>query len=688
MKKSKNIFQKVGSFFSAKLKTVSLTMLPNSGFSGAENLFDSSNLRTFRDSLYLFIGVSMIRETVSSIPLEMYQIKNKEGEVVEIYDDPFLSLLEQPNDLQTQKEFWKLSIAYYLLAGEAFFYLDRTDANAMPTQMINMRPDCVNILFSVGGKEIIGYEYNQTNGQVLKLRVEDVLHIKNIDPVDPIRGVGVIRPATQRIVTEKEASKHQGNTFKTQGRPDIVVFSENDLTDEAIEEAQEKWQKKFGGDKGAQLGMFGSGVKSLQVLGVSPKEMDFMATMNFLRDDILAALHIPKAMITSDDVNLANSKTARINYIKEACLPVLDTFLDVINNKFLNNLDQDRFVTYENPVNEDREMLLKEATELKTGGIITIDEARSLMGYDTIDGGDVLAPNSQPTLQMSMKKLRVKKLARQILKKRNILVKKFLAIEATTKLLEQQKKVRRERNSILNSPELKEMYIKSYNKNIDNKSKTFKDHIDVYNDSFAGRIIKYIENYGLNSTTFFEVSVEIAEAKKIFNPLMINLYTKIGEETMQNIANGFASKASEYFFTSEGAKKKLEDRSQFFIQSMLNTDYDELKTIITQGMKDGAGVDQIGRNIRQYFDDMSVARAKTIARTETGRLVSDATNEAYNQSAVVTGKEWLTAGDNKVRDEHRANAGIIVDKNGTFPSGEHYPGEHTINCRCALAPTV
>jgi HK97 family phage portal protein len=688
MKNRKNIFQKLGNYLASKVKSVSLTMLPNSGFAGSEDLFDSFNLRTFRESLYLFIGVSMIRETVSSIPLQMYEIKNKEGENVEIFDDPFLDLLERPNDTQTQKEFWKLSIAYYLLAGEAFWYLERADVNAVPTAMMNMRPDAVTILFSADRKDIIGYEFHQNNGQTIKLRTEDVLHIKNIDPINPIRGIGVIRPATQRITTEKEAAKHQANTFKTQGRPDIVVFSENDLTEEAIEDAQEKWAKKFGADKGSQLGMFGNGIKSLQVLGTSPKDMDFMPTMNFLRDDILAALHIPKPMITSDDVNLANSKTARVNYIKEACLPVLDTFIDIINNKFLNDMDQNRFVTYENPVNEDREMLLKEATELKTAGIITIDEARSLMSYDTIDGGDVLAPNSQPTLQMSMRSLKLRKYARQLLKKRPILVKKFKAIEATRNLIEAEKSVKRSRNSVFNTPQLKEMYVKSYHKNIDAKAKGFKQTIDVYNQDFAGRIVKYLNDFGLNSTTFFDVSAEITEAKAIFNPLMLSMYSKIGQETLDNVAEGFATKASEQFFTTEEAKKKLSDRAQFFITSMLNTDYEDLKEVLVQGMKEGAGVDVIGRNIRQYFEDMSVARAKTIARTETGRLVSEATNEAYNQSAIITGKEWITAGDDKVRDEHQMNAGVIVDANGVFPGGEHYPGEASINCRCVLAPAV
>lgn len=687
MKNKKNIFQKLGNYLASKVKSATLTMLPNSGFSSTEDLFDTYNLRTFRESLYLFIGVSMIRETVSSIPWQLFQIKNKEGEIEEIYDDPVIDLFERPNDMQTQKEFLKLSIAYYLLAGETFWYMEREDVNKLPTALVNMRPDCVTILFSEDKKTIIGYEFNQNNGEVVKIRKEDVLHIKNIDPVNPIRGVGVIRPATSRIVTEKEASKHQANTFKNQGRPDIIVFYD-EITDEQIEDAQEKWGKKFGKDRGSQLGIFGNGAKSMHTLNTAPKEMDFINTQAFLRDDILAALHIPKPMVTSDDVNLANSKTARINYIKEACLPVLDTFHDVINNKFLNDMDEDRFYTYENPVNEDREMLLKEAKELKEAGIITIDEARSLMSYDTIEGGDVLAPGTSPTLTMSMKAVKLRKYARQLLKKRPILIKKFKAIEATVKLLEAEKSVKRSRNSVFNTPELKHTYVKAYHKNIDNKAVGFKQTIDVYNQAFAGRIIKYLEDFGLNSTTFFDVSAEIVEAKGIFTPLMESMYSKIGQETLDNVAEGFATKASEQFFTSEEAKKRLADRAQFFITSMLNTDYEDLKEIIVEGMKEGAGVDAIGRSIRKYFEDMSVARAKTIARTETGRLVSQATNEAYSQSAVITGKEWITAGDDKVRDEHQLNAGVIVSTNEAFPSGEHYPGESTINCRCVLAPAV
>lgn len=658
-----------------------------SAFGGFEDYFDSYNLKTFRESLYLFIGVSMIRESVSSIPLEMYQIKNGKGEVEQIFDDPFLDLLERPNGIQTQKEFWKLSIAYYLLSGETFWYLDNTTPGAIPTQMVNMRPDNVTILLSEANKEIIGYEFTSLNGTVIKLGTADVLQIKNIDPLNPTRGIGVVRPATQRIVTEKEASKHQANTFKNQGRPDIAVFTSVDLSEEAIEDGRARWQKAFGEDKGSQVAFFGDSAKSLQVLNTNPKEMDFINTQKFLRDDILASLHIPKAMITSDDVNLANSKVARINYIKEAVLPVLDTFIDIINNKLLNDMDQNRFVTYENPVNEDRELLLKESTELKQAGIITIDEARALMNYPTIEGGDVLSAQSSP-FTLAMANATLKKKAMRVLTKRPVLMKKFKAIEAMTKMIEVEKSVKRSRNAVFNTQELKDAYVKSYHKNVDGKAKHFKQTIDVYNRDFEKRIIKHIEDFGVNPKHFFDVTTELIEAKKIFNPLMANMYSKIGQETLDNVANGFTGKASESFRTSQDMLQNLEHRSEFFIGSMLNTDYEELSAIIVEQMKDGAGVDVIGRAIRQYFDDMSVARAKTIARTETGRLVSQATNDAYQQSELITGKEWITAGDDRVRDEHVANAGVIVGTDGVFPSGEKYPAEHTINCRCVLAPTV
>lgn len=693
-----NIFKKLF----AGLRKKSVAFLSSAmRFNGVEDFYDALNLQAFKNSLYLFIGVSMIRETVSSIPLEMYKIKNNDGDVDEVFDHPLLTVLERPNYKQTQKEFWKLAVAYYILAGETFWYLERPSDNALPVGMVNMRPDFVEIIFNQDKSELVAYEFHQADGKTLKIRPEDVLHIKNIDPTNPARGIGVIRPATQRIVTEQEASKYQAATFKNQGRPDIAVFTDVDLNEEDAEDARERWNKIYGKSDKSAAGFFGNNVKDIKLLSVAPKEMDFINSQNFLRDDILAALRIPKAMITSDDVNLANAKTARVVYLKEACEPVLDAFIDVLNNKFLADIGDDLFVTYETEATEDRELLLKESVELKKAAIITVNEARALLKYPELEDGNIREQQSGGLgglgLQLAFKHARVAKIAKRLLKKRVVLQRRFKAVQAVARMLDAEnnlKNVRRQQNPVFFTVEMRNAYVRAFNNNIDRKAEVFRETIDVYNDGLLQRIIKQLTDFGINPQNIFDLSTEVREAKAMFIPLMKNLYSKVGQETMDAIANGFSQKASEHFYTIEEVIQALEARGEFFILSMLDTDFKELRDRIAQGLVDGNGVEEIGRDLRQYFDDMSVARARTIARTETGRLVSQATDEAYRQSSVVTGKEWLTARDNKVRDiagtvnDHVHNEGQIVAPGGVFKNGEHFPGEFTINCRCALVPAV
>lgn len=684
-------------FNTAKQKAATFIAANFSSISGSDDWYDTTNMQAFRTSLYLNTGVSMIRDTVSSLPLEMYRILNADGEVDEITDDPWLDLFERPNNRQTQLEFWKLAVTYYLLSGEAFWYLERENENAIPSAMTNMRPDSVDILFSQDRKEIVAYEFRSAFGELVKLRPDQVVHIKNVDPTNPARGIGVLAPATQRIISEREAARYQSVTFKTGGRPDIAVFIDSDLTDDDAEDARERWKKIYGRGENP-VGFFGQKVKDLKTLNVSPREMEGMKSMEFLRNDILTALRIPKQMI-DPDVNYANSETAKAIYLANACMPVLDTFLDVVNNRLLTGrVDEDKFVTYENPVQADRELILKEATQLKDKGIISVNEARSLMKYDDIEGGDNREPGTGSTLELSMKRKELRKKARRIIKKRPVLNKKFKAIKATTDLILASQTVdnaergifdvKRERNSVFHTKELKEQYIKAFNENIDRKALDMRELVDVYNDGFLKRIKAYMETVGIDPQRFFDVVTEMQEARSIFLPFMQSLFERVGQETMDGIASGFSNKAAERFYTPDEMLQILAQRAEFFIASMLDTDFEEMNKIIVAALAEGKGVEAIGRDLRKYFTDMSVARAKTIARTETGRVVSQATQEAYSQSSLVTGKEWMTAGDDKVRDEHRMNDGVIVATNATFPNGESYPGEFTINCRCAIAPAV
>lgn len=107
--------------------------------------------------------------------------------------------------------------------------------------------------------------------------------------------------------------------------------------------------------------------------------------------------------------------------------------------------------------------------------------------------------------------------------------------------------------------------------------------------------------------------------------------------------------------------------------------------IVSDGIKNKRGIPGISRDIRGEFPDISKAKADNIAQTETGMALSMASLERM-KSMGVDGKEWVTAGDDRVCEICKGNeAGGVIPTDKAFPSGHmHPPGCE--NCRCALAP--
>jgi SPP1 gp7 family putative phage head morphogenesis protein len=112
-----------------------------------------------------------------------------------------------------------------------------------------------------------------------------------------------------------------------------------------------------------------------------------------------------------------------------------------------------------------------------------------------------------------------------------------------------------------------------------------------------------------------------------------------------------------------------------------------LANTIANSLAEGNGVDEIARDIRREFGDMTRRRARLIAHTETGDQFSRAAHETYRRNGVES-KEWLTAQDDLVEPEcagNEAEGAIPIDE--PFSSGHQAPLAHP-RCRCTLRPRV
>lgn len=112
-----------------------------------------------------------------------------------------------------------------------------------------------------------------------------------------------------------------------------------------------------------------------------------------------------------------------------------------------------------------------------------------------------------------------------------------------------------------------------------------------------------------------------------------------------------------------------------------------LAEVISRGIEEKRGIPGLARDIRKEFDDMTRYRSELIAQTETNDALSAASLDRMKDMEV-SGKEWVTVGDDRVSEicmENEAAGIISVDQ--PFPSGHMRPPGH-VSCRCALAPAM
>ena len=155
---------------------------------------------------------------------------------------------------------------------------------------------------------------------------------------------------------------------------------------------------------------------------------------------------------------------------------------------------------------------------------------------------------------------------------------------------------------------------------------------------------------------------------------------------------------------SEIAFKLLTERVQQFIAykgTKAITRIDEttrgmLSETLREGIAANETLGELRARIEEVFDERR-DNALTIARTETAGAFNFGAVEGWDQSGVVESKEWLTAGDELVREAHQEAEGQVVALDDTFTvDGEQleFPGDpngsagNVINCRCTVLPVV
>lgn len=633
--------------------------------------------------------VSTISDEIASINLKLYRVKGKDVE--EVLEHELLDLLYKVNGFTTKFDHFWLTQSYLELTGEAPWLLDN-EGGGKPTNIYLLRPDKVSIVFEKG--EVTGYKYDVGLGKKVLLDKDSVIFLKYPNTLRPFRGKGTLEAVAQTVDLDNYSEKWNVNFFYNAARPDAILTTEQKLSEEQIKNLKNQWTKEFQGiGKRAKLAILEAGLDYKQ-MQLSQKDMDFLEQQKFSRDKILSIFRVPKPVVAiTDDVNRANAESAAYSFARWTIKPKMRRIVDQLNEFLVPMYGDDLFLDFEDPVPENVEKKLKTYENALKNGWMTINEVRQEQNKPAVDGGDEIYLPMNLVSVGSVKPQKSVKLAPKIVKKN---ISKKDATEAIKEVIKSH--IIKENGSKKTNvkEDVKEKFWRGQIKIQEALEKRFIEKIKILFENQRREVIRKLTKKDIDIPS---VLLNVEDENRAFvitlSPIVKEVIKREGD-----LALGFVGVDESIDMASQSVISYLKKYPIKFSDSVNKTTNDKIRKQLREGLKEGEGTQKLAKRINTLFDNRKREKSLQIARTETARAMGFATEEAYVQSEVVRGKEWLTAFDERTCERCAAMNGRVVSlQKSFFKEGEtfmgteityddvDYPPLH-VACRCSLIPVI
>lgn len=220
--------------------------------------------------------------------------------------------------------------------------------------------------------------------------------------------------------------------------------------------------------------------------------------------------------------------------------------------------------------------------------------------------------------------------------------------------------------------------------------------VDVFNDIQKEAIKNITNDFGKKQTSYFNVSRAITNLKKRVLPILTLIAGSSTESGLKILSETYL--AETWFERNARISKEYSIR----ISDSINTLDKNLKDDVRRSLARHTSLDP-SEQLKKLLEDTNdkfndyykQGRAETIARTNTSAVDNAVKRDTWSEMGVRE-LEWITEGDNDVRDSHRAMEGTRIKIDGEFnvngepmphPAGGEKPSE-SVNCRCTLLPIV
>lgn len=354
---------------------------PNSYGIGLPNTLFNTNRRTVTYSS-VFAAVELISNSIAQLPIYIKSRNEFDSDI--IFDHNLNKLFSRM--IMSKFILIKKLIEDMLLHGNGFAYIKR-DMSGKPINLIYCEPGSVTI------------NYNSNSGvlyyiipKVKKGKIEpiDVIHLyKNTN--DGINGISIDVYANKSIklldYTEKAAENYFGSGCNLSG---ILSTDQPKLNEKTRQDIKDSWTKTYGGNNTGGVAVLECGMK-YQSISSNSKDSQMLESREYNVVEIARYFNISPVLLGDlSKSSYGTLEAANLEFVSHTLMPYITLIQEEFNRKLLLPSEYNLYIDLDEGylIKANKVDTANYLSTLTSSGIISINEARRSLGYNSIEGGD------------------------------------------------------------------------------------------------------------------------------------------------------------------------------------------------------------------------------------------------------------------------------------------------------------
>lgn len=593
----------------------------------------------------------------------------------------FMKVLESPNPDTTQYELFEATQSFIELTGEAFWYVTVGERNRKPMALDLIRPDRVKVAIDKVDGSVGGYTVRRDDGIEIPLEVDEVIHFKTFNPVNPYRGIGTVEKGLLYVETEHNTSLFQRNFLRNQATPSGVLSLKGNIKKEAFDKVKAKWAEQQSGLANVGKTLFIREVDAkFEKVGLALNDLNMEQLTKLSEDKVYRMFKVPKAIVGETDssgLGRANIDTIEYIFAKRTIDPKMiriDDTLRLAVRKYYK--DEGLYIEHVSQVPEDKEAKLAE-NDKGVNRWVTINEVRREKGLDPVDGGDKLYVefNKVPVDEIGSGETGSSDKSFGKIIRRKVVVSKDAAQETFFQALEKVE---------------------------DKATKDYKKKLKALLKEQEARVIELVSQQGGGKglKVYDESMPDENEEAKAFAEALVPLLLLAMQQSGE-LAVEFIGVSDIEFAISQATRDAVFSSTQRLLKSFTAQTVKKLQKQLAEGLANQETVQQLTKRIESVYKEAAGFRATRIATTEAHKASNAAVAEAYKMSGIKR-MQWQIRDGGACEFCRSMNGSIITIGSSFVPKGGTIEGEdggsylndyddikyadaHP-NCRCQLLP--